>query len=86
MSTYGSRYVFGELSQTEVSLATRVNLILSPKMSLQLYVQPLLSAGDYETFKEAATPRTYAFNRYGVDVGSIAYDAAQDAVHGESKR
>ncbi len=76
--TYGSRYVFGELSQSEVSLATRVNLILSPKMSVQLYAQPLLSAGDYDTFKEAAAPRTYAFNRYGLDVGSISLDATRN--------
>ena len=76
-ATYGSRYVFGELSQSEVSLATRVNLILSPKMSLQLYVQPLLSSGDYSTYKEAAAPRTYSFTRYGIDAGSIAFDPVQ---------
>jgi hypothetical protein len=77
-ATSGSRYVFGELSQTEVSMATRVNLLLSPKMSLQVYAQPLLSAGRYATFKEAAAPRTYRFTRYGLDAGSIAYDAVRN--------
>ena len=77
-STFGARYVFGELSQTEVSMPIRVNLILSPKMSLQVYAQPLLSAGRYDQIKEAAKPRTYDFLRYGLDTGSITYDPATD--------
>ena len=77
-TTFGRRYVFGELSQSEVSMTTRLNLILSPKMSLQLYAQPLLSAGRYSSFKEAAAPRTYSFTRYGLDAGSIFFDAAQN--------
>jgi hypothetical protein len=77
-STFGARYVFGELTQTEVSMVTRVNLILSPRMSLQVYAQPLLSAGRYAFIKEAAAPRTYDFLRYGLDAGSIAYDEASD--------
>ena len=55
-------------------MATRASLILSPRMSLQLYAQPLLSAGRYTSIKEAAQPRTYTFLRYGVDAGSIAFD------------
>ncbi len=74
--TFGNRYVFGELDQTEVSMVTRVSLIISPKMSLQLYAQPLLSVGRYQGFKELARPRTYDFGRYGIDVGSIAYDTS----------
>jgi hypothetical protein len=73
-ATFGARYVFGELTQTEVSMPTRVNLILSPRMSLQVYAQPLLSAGRYASIKEAARPRTYDFLRYGLDVGAITYD------------
>lgn len=76
--TFGARYVFGELAQTEFSVPVRVNVILSPRMSLQAYVQPLLSAGQYSSFKEAAKPRTYDFRRYGVDAGSVRYDAASD--------
>ena len=59
-------------------MPTRVNLILSPRVSLQIYAQPLLSAGRYTAIKEAAAPRTYEFLRYGVDVGSIAYDRETD--------
>jgi hypothetical protein len=78
-ATYGSRYVFGSIDQTEWSMTTRVNVMLSPRMSLQIYAQPLLSVGRYGDFKEAARPRTFDFVRYGQDAGSIAYDAAAGA-------
>ena len=75
-ATYGSRYVFGTLNQKEFSLQTRVNYILSPKMSLQTYIQPLMSVGDYLEFKEFARPRTFDFTRYGIDRGALTYDPA----------
>jgi hypothetical protein len=73
---YGRRYVFGALDQTEFGMETRLNLILSPRMSLQMYLQPLLSVGRYTGFKEALQPRTYDFAEYGKDTGTISYDAA----------
>jgi hypothetical protein len=76
---FGRRYVFAAIDQTELVMETRVNLMLSPKMSLQAYIQPLLSSGRYTGFKEAAQPRTYDFIRYGVDSGSITFDAQAGA-------
>jgi hypothetical protein len=43
-------------------------------MSLQVYVQPLVSVGDYWDYKEFARPNTYSFLRYGYDIGSISSD------------
>jgi hypothetical protein len=71
---YGKRYVFAGLDQTEISIETRLNVILSPRMSLQMYLQPLISTGAYSGFKEAARPRTYDFLRYGQDTGTITYN------------
>ncbi len=71
--TYGARYVFGELKQRELSLQTRVNYVLSPRMSLQIYMQPLVSVGDYDEFKELARPRTFQFTEYWRDRGSLVY-------------
>jgi hypothetical protein len=68
--TYGRRYVFGELDQTEVSMVTRLSLVTSPRTSLQVFLQPLVSAGDFGAIKEVAAPRTFAFVRYGEDAGS----------------
>ena len=70
---YGKRYVFAAIDQTELGLETRINLLLGPKMSLQAYIQPLISVGRYSGFKEAAQPRTYDFIRYGADGGTITF-------------
>ena len=74
LATFGKRYVFGEISQTEWSMTTRASLILTPRMSFQLFAQPLLSVGRYGGFKQAAMPRTFTFQRFGIDLGSIGYD------------
>jgi Domain of unknown function (DUF5916)/Carbohydrate family 9 binding domain-like len=75
-STFGSRFVFGTLDQKELSLPTRLNLVLSPRMSIQFYMQPLISVGDYTDFKELARPRTFDFVHYGIDRGTISLDPA----------
>ena len=72
-ATYGARYVFGTLRQEEFSLQTRVNFVVSPKISLQVYLQPLVSVGDYDGFKELARPRTFDFVHYGQDGGTLSY-------------
>jgi hypothetical protein len=76
--TYGTRYVFGDLAQTQVSLQTRLNLLLTPNVSLQTYMQPLVGVGSYRDLKELAAPSTFDFSIYGRQVGAIAYDAAND--------
>ncbi|MEP7327335.1 MAG: DUF5916 domain-containing protein [Gemmatimonadota bacterium] len=79
-STFGARYVFGRLDQTEVSLITRLNWTFTPRLSLQLFLQPLISTGDYSHFKELKAPRTFGFVEYGKDRGSITPVAAGDSV------
>ncbi len=78
-ATYDARYVFGTLDQDEVSIPLRLNLVLSPRLSLQLYTQALLSTGDYPQIRQLAAPRTYDFPVYGVDVGTIEQDPARPA-------
>lgn len=63
--TYGSRYVFAELDQKTLSSSIRLNWTFTPQLSLQLYVQPLISSGDYNNFKELKAPGTYDFKVYG---------------------
>ncbi len=64
-ATYGQRYVFARLAQKTVSASIRLNWTFTPKLSLQMYVQPFISVGDYEQFKELDRPRSYDFNVYG---------------------
>jgi hypothetical protein len=63
-NTFGHRYVFADLDQTTVSASLRLNWIFTPRLSLEMYAQPLLSSGRYTGFKELARPRSYAFTAY----------------------
>jgi hypothetical protein len=63
-ATFGQRYVFASLNQTTVSASVRLNWIFTPRLSLELYTQPLLSSGRYTGFKELARPRSYSFTDY----------------------
>jgi hypothetical protein len=68
--TYGARYLFGDLDQHTLSGNIRVNWIFTPTLSLELFLQPLVSSGRYVQLKELEAPRTFDFVRYGVDGGS----------------
>jgi hypothetical protein len=46
-------------------------------MSFEIYLQPLVSSGQYWGYKELAAPRTFDFTRYGVDAGTISYDESK---------
>ena len=78
-ATYGSRYIFANLHQTEVSMVTRADLVLTPTVSLQLYVQPLISVGRYWNLKELSAPRTFDFLSYGTGGSTIAPIAGERA-------
>jgi hypothetical protein len=69
-ATFGTRHVFATLDQQEVSMITRVDWTFTPRLSLQLFLQPLISAGDYTDLKEFVQPRTYDFAVYGMDKGN----------------
>ncbi len=71
---FGTRYVFGFIETTEVSLTTRVNWTFTPNLTLQLYAQPFIASGDYSSFREFAAPRTLDMRVYGEDMGAISYD------------
>lgn len=70
--TFGKRYVFGEMVQHTISAGIRANWTFTPRLSLQLYAQPLISSGDYMNFRELAEPRTYDFNEFGNGSSTIS--------------
>lgn len=67
--TYGKRYLFANLDQTTLAADIRVDWIINPKLSFQVYLQPLISSGRYSDFKALARPKSYEFVKYG-DNGS----------------
>jgi len=75
VETYGGRHVFGVIDQTQLTMTTRVNVILSPRVAIQVFAQPLLAVGDYTNFRELARPRTFDFLEYGSPGTSFAHDA-----------
>ncbi|MDP4174281.1 MAG: DUF5916 domain-containing protein [Bacteroidota bacterium] len=70
-NTYSRRYVFAHLDQTTLSMDTRADWIISPKLSMQLYLQPLISTGKYSFFKELRRSKTYEFLKYGEEGSSL---------------
>ena len=70
--TFGRRYIFGGLDQTTFSIETRVNVTFTPNLSLQVYIEPFISTGDYRELKEFERPGTYSFLEYGKDIGTVS--------------
>lgn len=65
--TDGTHYVFGALRQRTSSLTLRLNYTLTPNLSVQLYGQPFVSAGDYDNYRELVdgrAPYSRRFARY----------------------
>lgn len=60
---YGERYIFGTLDRKEVSTTLRLDWGVTPRLSLQAYVQPFFSVGAYSGFKEAIA-QSKEFNPY----------------------
>ncbi|NOT06824.1 MAG: carbohydrate binding family 9 domain-containing protein, partial [Gemmatimonadales bacterium] len=69
---YGTRYVLSDLEQTTLGLDTRINTTFTPTLTLELYLQPFLSAVHYKNFKEYAAPRSGVLQTYGKEIGTIA--------------
>jgi len=70
---YGQRYVFSRLDQQTLSLDTRVGIAFTPRLTLDLYVQPLFASGHYYSFEQFDHPRQLHKSVYGRDVGSIVH-------------
>ena len=70
----GNRYVFGNVTTRILSLSTRVNWTLRPSVTLQVYAQPFVAAGDYHSFREYAATRSDVVLDYGEDIGTITQD------------
>jgi hypothetical protein len=52
-----TRYVFGRIDQKTVSFPTRFNYTMTPTLSLQVYAEPFVSAGEYSNYKELVDGR-----------------------------
>lgn len=72
VNTFGNRYVFSEIDQTTLIGTFLLNWTFSTTMSLQTYVRPFIASGNYQNFKELAETRSFNFDVYGDDNGTIS--------------
>lgn len=78
LHTYGSRYVFGEIDRQTIAGEIRLNWTFTPELTLQLYLQPYFSIGEYTDYKEFSTPGQMDYMNYGTNGSTITYDADND--------
>jgi hypothetical protein len=69
-ATFQNRYVFADLKQTEISLATNVNVTFTPGLTLEIFARPFLGSGRFGRPKELLAPRSFRFARYD-DIGIV---------------
>jgi hypothetical protein len=87
-----TQYILARLKRTEAAATIRSEVTLSPKLSLQLYMEPLASARQYTEFKFVGSPRSSAgylaqYDQLGPDRltrstpgGPVRVDANRDGV------
>ncbi|MFT5142986.1 MAG: hypothetical protein ACI84D_001606 [Thalassolituus oleivorans] len=71
-STFGRRYIFGVLERQEFGLEARVSVTLNPRLSLQIFAQPLLSAGNYVDYRQLIKPMSYSFDTFEAGAATAA--------------
>ena len=80
-SVAGDRYVLGNIAQTTHSLTIRVNVSITPDLTIQYYGSPFVSSGRYTAFRKAtdtlAPEYDDRFHLYGAD--EIALDPEANA-------
>jgi len=81
-----NKYIMSKLESKQISLAARINVGITPDLSLQYYGQPFLFSGKYSHFKEITDPlaKNYADRFHEFSCDEIAYDD-QSATYSVSK-
>jgi len=69
-------YVYGELDSKTLDFTTRANICFTPKLTLELYLQPFIAVGDYIRFKELSKPSSYQFKPYNLNENWDFYERA----------
>lgn len=57
-------FVYARLKSRTLDLTTRASFLFSRDLSLELYLQPFISTGDYRDYRELAQPGSYLFTPF----------------------
>jgi hypothetical protein len=60
--TEDGHFVFARLHQTTAGITGRLNYTVTPALSIQVYMEPFVSAGAYSSFKELADGRSKSYD------------------------
>ncbi|MFN3596937.1 MAG: DUF5916 domain-containing protein [Rubricoccaceae bacterium] len=70
-ATFGRRYLFADIRQDALFLGFRADWTFSPDLTLQLYAAPYVATGRFHGFKQLRAPRTFDFDVFGRDRGTV---------------
>ncbi|MFO7670417.1 MAG: DUF5916 domain-containing protein, partial [Bacteroidales bacterium] len=74
------RYIFGSIDQKTLSMSLRIDLIITPELTIQFWGQPFIATGDFYDFKHITEPKADnfydRFHTYHAE--EISYDQAGD--------
>ena len=70
-TTFGRRYLFGELDRTTLSLDARVDWTFTPTLSLQVFARPFVSTGRYRAFRQLTEAGQLRMPTFGDGFGSV---------------
>ncbi len=75
--TYGPRYLFADLERRSFSMETRLDWTFTPHLSLQLFAQPLLSSGDFVTYRQLLRPGTFDLHDFASGTAATGADGVR---------
>jgi len=77
------RYIFGSIDQKTLSMSLRVDLIITPELTIQLWGQPFIASGNYSDFKYItnSTAENYSERFHSYTSGEIEYFETDNYYH-----
>lgn len=77
-ATFGSRYVFARIEQSEISARIRANYAINPDLTVEGYMEPFVSSGEYGGFAQLRAASTNDLLTYGNEGTEIVENGAGD--------
>jgi hypothetical protein len=68
--TFGSRYIFAYIDQTQYAMELRLSFTLKPELNLDIYAEPFTASGHYYDHGELRAPGGLDRITYGEDDGT----------------
>jgi len=70
--TFGTRYMFATVEQSQISVPIRLNFAFDPDKSLEFWAQPFAASGAYSAFGELPEAQSFDLREYGTDGTTIS--------------